>query len=95
MIPVLSFIRQSLGKGGRMVRSVVCSVQVLLAVAFTMPGCGKSEIPKDSLAKNAERGGPRHGQLAPEIAREDIDGVPFKLSDYRGKVVVLDFWGHW
>jgi hypothetical protein len=24
-----------------------------------------------------------------------MDGVPFKLSDYRGKVVVVDFWGHW
>jgi LSD1 subclass zinc finger protein len=35
------------------------------------------------------------GQLAQEIEGEDIDGVPFKLSDYRGKVVVLDFWGHW
>lgn len=35
------------------------------------------------------------GKTAPEIAGEDIDGKPFKLSDYRGKVVVLDFWGHW
>jgi predicted Zn finger-like uncharacterized protein len=34
-------------------------------------------------------------QLAPEIEGEDLDGVRFKLSDYRGKVVVLDFWGHW
>ena len=35
------------------------------------------------------------GNLAPEIEGEDIDGVKFKLSDYRGKVVVLDFWGDW
>lgn len=35
------------------------------------------------------------GNIAQEIEGEDIDGVPFKLSDYRGKVVVLDFWGHW
>src|SRR5262249_14222798 len=35
------------------------------------------------------------GQTAMEINGEDIDGQPFKLSDYRGKVVVLDFWGHW
>ncbi len=31
----------------------------------------------------------------PEIEAEDLDGVTFKLSDYRGKVVVLDFWGNW
>jgi cytochrome oxidase Cu insertion factor (SCO1/SenC/PrrC family) len=35
------------------------------------------------------------GALAPEIAATDLDGVPFKLSDYRGKVVLLDFWGFW
>ena len=35
------------------------------------------------------------GNLAPEIEGEDLDGRPFKLSDYRGKVVVLDFWGNW
>ncbi len=35
------------------------------------------------------------GKPAPEIEGEDIDGKHFKLSDYRGKVVVLDFWGHW
>ncbi len=35
------------------------------------------------------------GQPAPEIVGEDLTGVAFKLSDYRGKVVVLDFWGHW
>ena len=35
------------------------------------------------------------GGVAPEIAAADLDGVPFKLSDYRGKVVLLDFWGYW
>lgn len=35
------------------------------------------------------------GQMAPDIDGEDLDGVKFKLSDYRGKVVVLDFWGDW
>jgi len=35
------------------------------------------------------------GQVAPDISGVDIQDVAFKLSDYRGKVVVLDFWGHW
>jgi hypothetical protein len=35
------------------------------------------------------------GQTAPEIEGEDLDGVSFKLGDYRGKVVMLDFWGDW
>lgn len=37
----------------------------------------------------------RIGKAAPEIEGEDLDGKRFKLSDYRGKVVVLDFWGDW
>lgn len=37
----------------------------------------------------------RIGQVAPEIEGTDLDGEAFKLSDYRGKVVVLDFWGDW
>ena len=35
------------------------------------------------------------GDLAPDIHGEDLDNVAFSLSDYRGKVVVLDFWGDW
>jgi hypothetical protein len=35
------------------------------------------------------------GMVAPDIDGKDLDGVAFKLSDYRGKVVVLDFWGDW
>jgi hypothetical protein len=32
---------------------------------------------------------------APEVEGEDTDGKAFKLSDYKGKVVLLDFWGNW
>ena len=35
------------------------------------------------------------GKRAPDIEGEDIDGKKFNLSDYRGKVVLLDFWGNW
>jgi uncharacterized protein (DUF305 family) len=35
------------------------------------------------------------GCEAPNISGEDIDGVEFNLTDYRGKVVVIDFWGDW
>ena len=35
---------------------------------------------------------PKVGRLAPEIQGIDADGASFKLSDYRGQVVLLDFW---
>ena len=34
------------------------------------------------------------GKEAQEIEGEDQDGKRFKLSDYRGKVVLLDFWSY-
>jgi hypothetical protein len=32
------------------------------------------------------------GKMAPDIVGKDQDGTPLKLSDYRGKVVLLYFW---
>ncbi|MFN9705783.1 MAG: TlpA family protein disulfide reductase, partial [Planctomycetota bacterium] len=36
-----------------------------------------------------------HGQEAPDFAMTTRDGKSIKLSDFRGKVVVLDFWATW
>lgn len=35
------------------------------------------------------------GKPAPEIDGVDFDGKPLRLSDYRGRVVALSFWGSW
>ena len=35
------------------------------------------------------------GSQVPDIVGKDLDGVEFKLSDYHGKVIVIDFWGDW
>ena len=35
------------------------------------------------------------GKVAPEIKGEDLHGKEFALSEYRGKVIFLDFWGDW
>ena len=35
------------------------------------------------------------GKTAPNIEAEDLDGVAFSLEEYRGNIVMLDFWGDW
>jgi thiol-disulfide isomerase/thioredoxin len=35
------------------------------------------------------------GQTPPDIEGEDIDGKPMRLSEFRGKVVVISFWATW
>ncbi len=72
----------------------------LLAVLAGVAGCESRTTtaaggPGNGGGKPAGGTGYAVGQTAPEIAGEDIDGKPMKLSDYRGKVVVLDFGGNW
>jgi peroxiredoxin len=45
---------------------------------------------RDTRAKS-----PATGAAAPDFSLQQIDGKPLQLSDYRGKVVLLDFWATW
>ena len=38
---------------------------------------------------------PLIGKLVPNFSATDLDGKPISLQDYRGKVVLLDFWAVW
>jgi len=35
------------------------------------------------------------GQPAPDFSLEDVDAQPVRLADYKGQVVMVDFWGTW
>lgn len=55
----------------------------------------EGDLAKAALAELREIRGLAIGKTAPEITGEDLNGRPMKLSDYRGKVVVLVFCGDW
>jgi thiol-disulfide isomerase/thioredoxin len=38
---------------------------------------------------------PAVGQLAPDFTLSDLAGKPVSLSDFRGKVVIVNFWATW
>jgi peroxiredoxin len=44
--------------------------------------------------RNLEEGD-QEGQLAPDFELEDLDGNEIRLSDYRGQVVLINFWATW
>lgn len=39
--------------------------------------------------------GIKKGQLAPDFELKDLEGNTVKLSDYRGSIVLLNFWATW
>ena len=64
----------------------------LLALSSALAVLPLSSAHSASLARAA---GPAVGKAAPEIEGTDLDGKKMTLSSYRGKVVLIDFWGDW
>lgn len=69
------------------------SVTVLVAALFggLLAGCSSG----DRAVKAASIKDATKRNLAADFALRDIDGKVVRLSDYRGKVVLLDFWATW
>jgi hypothetical protein len=55
---------------------------VVFGLALVLAGCGQRSGP----------GGLTMSKPAPAFRGQDADGKAMALSDYRGKVVLLDFW---
>jgi thiol-disulfide isomerase/thioredoxin len=65
-----------------------CSRSAISIVAFSMGVCIAPAMPASAPA--VWGGGP-----APGLALKDIEGRAHELTDYRGKVVLVNFWATW
>ena len=63
----------------------------LLSLAAT--GCASA--PEAGAPQEHESAYLSVGSVAPDFDARTLDGHEFKLSDYRGKVVLVDFYGFW
>lgn len=64
-------------------------------VAGKFPSHKGVELVKKSLDEQMQKPGGWVGQPAPEISLPDINGKEIKLSSFRGKYVLVDFWASW
>ena len=86
-LAILKNQRQESGEAEKLFEDVVASYGDIDVYGRTLGDLAKSELFElHNLAV---------GKPAPEIQGQDVDGREFLLSEYRGKVVVLDFWGDW
>ncbi len=59
-------------------------IMLLSAILFALPGCKKKEVWPAAV-----------GSKAPPVTLKYIDGRSVSLTDFSGKVVVMDFWATW
>ncbi len=77
-------------------RTMFRALPGILIVAAVAVGCsGTGNTPLGSMRDGRPDLAIAIGKMAPDIVGKDLDGQEFKLSDYRGKVVMLDFTGYW
>lgn len=64
----------------------------MIAALALLASCSKRDV---AHASETAAGQHPERKLAPDFTLQDADGTPVKLSDYRGKAVLLNFWATW
>ena len=72
-----------------MLRSLVTVCFASLLLSLPLNTLAAPDRPQDAVA------GAQIGKLAPDFTLTDVKGKKFKLSELRGKVVLINFWATW
>lgn len=70
-------------------RTLSLTAASVLLLALCGTGCSSAPTVKAAMKPDSDR------KPAPDFTLKDSNGASVKLSDYKGKVVVLDFWATW
>jgi peroxiredoxin len=75
---------------------VTLIIAILFLTAVVFYGSRGARKSRQSITQAALSSGQNFvGKQAPEFDLSSVDGKPVKLSDYRGKAVLVNFWATW
>lgn len=87
----LSLVDEGEGSEGANARGIALFEQLVTEAE----AAGEDKLARDLGAELIRRRDLRIGALAPDFEATTVDGETFRLSDFRGKIVLVDFWGFW
>jgi len=70
-------------------------VAMTLMLSFSVLACGGNDKSGSNAQQNQEQKTQSEYKTAPDFSIQSISGEQITLSDFRGKVVILDFWDTW
>ncbi len=70
-------------------------IAILVLVVAGMLAAGKYLARRQAGSAIQASSGNIRGQLAPDFELADLDGKKVRLSDFKGKAVLLNFWATW
>ncbi|QNU67219.1 TlpA family protein disulfide reductase [Ruminiclostridium herbifermentans] len=76
----------------------VVAICAIMAAAYILYSKNKSEIiiqPPSQQTQELSQSTQNANPVAPDFTLKDLDGNDVKLSDFKGKIVILNFWAVW
>ena len=68
---------------------------ISLLLIYTLVGCTKIKYSENKTTPEMGTRTNPGNNMAPEFTLASTDGKDIRLSDYKGKVVIVDFWATW
>jgi thiol-disulfide isomerase/thioredoxin len=89
---------QSLFAGRKMISYapvVLCVLIIVAGLPFSLMGNMIYQTTNDEIIRQMTELQPKIGDPAPPVQSKTLDGQIWRLTDQRGKVVLIDFWATW